>query len=174
MPKADSVHSTPPLATSSTQLSRRTMMAALVAGAAADLPAVTAAAAQPLDPIFPLIEAYKAARMKKLSAYEAIAVFEETHFELLYREPVDEADAQELEQLKDAAGITVAETIEDRAYVEQRATLEAVMRQVPTTWHGLAAYVAVAASQDFTDHDRTAISVMASALQALADAARIL
>lgn len=173
MPKADSVHSTPPLIASSTQLSRRTMMmTALVAGAAAGLPAVTAA--QPLDPVFPLIEAYKAARMRKLSAYEAIAVFEETHFELLYREPIDDADAQELERLKDAAGITVAETIEDRAYEEQRAALEAVMRQVPTTWHGLAAYAAVAASQDFTDHDRTAISVMASALQALADAALIL
>jgi hypothetical protein len=75
--------------------------------------------------------------------------------------------------LKDAAGITAAEAIEDRACEEQDAALEAVMRQKPTTLRGAAAYAAVAADQSFTDHDRTAIGVLASALKALADAGPI-
>ena len=149
-------------------------MTALAASATTGLSAVSAAADQMPDPIFPLIEVYKAARARKLKSYEAIAVFEETHSDLLYREPVDEADALELQRLKDAAGITIAEAIEDHARDEQEAALAAVMGHVPTTWRGLAAYAAVAADQDFTDHDRTALSVMASALKALTDPASTL
>jgi hypothetical protein len=47
----------------------------------------------------------------------------------------------------------------------------AATTSVDPIFHGLAAYAAVGASQDFTEHDRTAIDVLASALQALVNAA---
>ena len=51
-------------------------------------------------------------------------------------------------QMKDAAGISAAEAIEDRACEEHDAALEAVMRQKPTTLSGAAAYAGVADEQD--------------------------